>query len=326
MDLHGRTLAELRDQTEATLLIAAAHEVGLFRSLCAEPADAGALAERLSLDGRATHIACEALVELGFLTVDDGAYRPTARSRAELCDSGSPGYAAGSLSHWLRSMRAWTHLDEVLHRGGPLEERPARRDEPRVARFMSAMAAAPDARTKRIVDLCLERRPGAATVLDLGGGPGHLSRGFVARGLAATIVDTEDVVQHVEDAYGLGAADRIEMVAADFNADPLPRGPFDVVLLSNILHIYAPERNMALAAKVAEVTAPGGVVAVAEFVRGRSGRAARFAVQMLLHTEEGDTYAEDEVVGWLEAAGFVDAHVDDLDVDRQLVTALRHQE
>jgi C-methyltransferase len=323
MDLHGRTLADLRDQTEATLLVAAAHDVGIFRSLGEEPADAGALAERLDLDGRATRIACEALVELGFLTVDDAAYRPSARAREELCDPSAPGYVAGGLSHWLSSMRAWTRLDEVLRRGGPLEERPARRDETRVARFMSAMAAAPDARTQRIVDLCLQRRPGAATVLDLGGGPGHLSRGFAARGLSATLLDTEDVVRHVNEAYGLGADDRIETRAADFHADPLPRGPFDVVLLSNVLHIYSPERNMALVARAAEVTAPGGVVAVAEFLRGRSGRAARFAVQMLLHTDEGDAYGEDEVAAWLEEAGFADPSVDDLDAERQLLTAVR---
>jgi len=323
MDLEGRTLAELRDQTEAMLLIAAAHDVGLFGALGEEPVDAGALAERLGLDGRATRIACEALVELGFLSTNDGAYRPTPRSRAELCDPAAPGYAGGSLSHWLSSMAAWARLPEVLHRGGPLEERPTRRNPPRVKRFMSAMAAAPDARTKRIVDLCLERRPGAATLLDLGGGPGHLSRGFAARGLAATIVDTEDVVEHVTKAYGLADERRIEMVSADFNVDPLPRGPFDVVLLSNILHIYAPERNMALLARAAEVTAPGGVVAIAEFVRGRSGKAARFAVQMLLHTQEGDAYTEDDLVGWLEAAGFADARIDDLEPERQLITALR---
>lgn len=323
MDLEGRTLAELRDQTEAMLLVAAAHDVGLFRAVGHEPADAGALAERLGLDGRATHIACEALVELGFLSVDDGAYRPTGRTRAELCDPDGTGYAGGSLSHWLSSMRAWARLPEVLHRGGPLEEKPARRDEARVTRFMSAMAAAPEARIRRLVDLCLARRPGATTLLDLGGGPGHLSRGFVARGLTATIVDTEDVVAHVRTAYGIADEDRIEMVAADFNVDPLPRGPFDVVLLSNILHIYAPERNVALLAKAAEVTAPGGVVAIAEFVRGRSGRAARFAVQMLLHTREGDAYAEDDLVGWLEAAGFAEPRIEDLEPERQLVTAVR---
>ena len=42
-----RSLAELRDDTEAILTVAAAHEVGLFRALGDEPAGAEALAERL---------------------------------------------------------------------------------------------------------------------------------------------------------------------------------------------------------------------------------------------------------------------------------------
>lgn len=323
MDLRNRTLAELRDLTESTLLVAAAHEVGLFASLGKEPADAGALAEQLDLDGRATNIVCEALVELGLLDVDDGAYRPTPRCREELCDPERSGYVAGGLSHWLRSMRAWTHLDEVLHHGGPLEDRPASREEPRVARFMSAMASAPEERVKRIVDLCLERRSGAASLLDLGGGPGHMSRAFAERGVAATMLDTHDVVHHVTAAYGLGEVDGLTVLSGDFNTDPLPRGPFDIALLSNILHIYPPERNVALLKKVADVTTAGSLVAVAEFLRGRSGRAGRFGVQMLLHTDGGDAYGEDDIAAWLEEAGFGDVRVDDLDPDRQLVTALR---
>jgi len=323
MDLRDRSLAELRDLTESTLLVAAAHEVGLFASLGKEPADAGALAERLDLDGRATHIVCEALVELGLLAADDGAYRPTPRCREELCDPERPGYAAGGLSHWLRSMRAWTHLDEVLRRGGPLEERPHTREQPRVARFMSAMASAPEERVERIVELCLERRPGAASLLDLGAGPGHISRAFAERGVAATMLDMADVVSHVRTAYGLGDVDGLTVLTGDFNTDPLPRGPFDIVLLSNILHIYPPERNVALLKKVADVTTTGSLVAVAEFLRGRSGRAGRFGVQMLLHTEGGDAYGEDGVAAWLDAAGFGDVRVDDLDPDRQLLTAVR---
>jgi SAM-dependent methyltransferase len=323
MDVRDHSLAELRDLTESTLLVAAAHEVGLFASLGKEPADAGALAERLDLDGRATHIVCEALVELGLLTVDDDAYRPTPRCREELCEPDGPGYVAGGLPHWLRSMRAWTHLDEVLRRGGPLEERPSTREEPRVARFMSAMAAAPEERVARIVALCLGRRPGAASVLDLGAGPGHISRAFAERGVAATMLDMDDVVRHVTATYGLEDVDDLTVLRGDFNTDPLPRGPFDIVLLSNVLHIYPPERNVALLRKVADVTASGSLVAVAEFLRGRSGRAGRFGVQMLLHTDGGDAYGEDQVAEWLEEAGFGEVRVDDLDPDRQLLTALR---
>lgn len=326
MDPSDWTLAESRDLSQVALLVAAAHEVGLFTAIGKEPADAGGLAERLGLNGHATRVVCEALVEVGLLTADDGAYRPTPRCREELCDPEDAGYAAGGLSHWLATMRSWTGLDEVLRRGGPLEARAARRDSGGVKRFMSAMATAPAERVTRIVDICLERRPDAATVLDLGGGPGHMSRAFAARGLTATIVDTADVVEYVVDAYGLGEVPSIRVVAADFNADPLPRGPFDIVLLSNILHIYPPELNAALLRKVADVSAPGGVVAVAEFLRGRSGRAARFGVQMLLHTQGGDAYGEDEVADWSSEAGFGDVRVDDLDSDRQLLTAIRLEE
>lgn len=318
-----RPLAELRDEAEVILTVAAAHEVGLFRAVAEEPAGADALARRMSLDARATRIVCHALVELGLFEEDAGTYRPTVRCRAELCDPGAEAYVAGGLSHWLSSMRSWTRLDEALLRGGPLEKRPDQRDAARVGRFMSAMAAAPAERVRRIVDLCLARRPDARNALDVGGGPGHMSRAFVERGLAATLLDTTDVIEHVVRHYGLGDVEGLQAVEGDFNEDPLPRGPYDLVLLSNVLHIYGAGRNRALVRKVAEVTNPGGVVAVAEFLRGRSGRAGLFGIRMLLHTDEGDAYSAEEIVGWLEEAGFEDPRVEDVDEDRQLLTAVR---
>jgi hypothetical protein len=65
------------------------------------------------------------------------------------------------------------------------------------------------------------------------------------------------------------------------------------------------------------------VVAIQDFVRGRSARAARFALVMLLRTEEGDTYGEDEIREWMRDAGLERIEIQDLDQDRQLVTALR---
>ena len=261
-------------------------------------------------------------MELGLLEEVAGTYRPTARCRAELCDPGSDAYVAGGLSHWLSSMRSWTRLDEVLRRGGPLEKRAEKRDATRVNRFMSAMAAAPEERIRRIVALCLERKPDAKTALDVGGGPGLMSRAFAARGLEATLLDTPEVIEHVRDVYGLASVDGLETVAGDFN-EALPEGPFDIVLLSNVLHIYGPERIRALFARVAAVTRPGGVVAIQEFLRGRSGRAGRFGIRMLLLTDEGNAYSEAELAGWLRAAGFAEARVDDVDEDRQLLTAAR---
>ncbi|MGD8320432.1 MAG: class I SAM-dependent methyltransferase [Gemmatimonadota bacterium] len=322
MDLQGHSLAELRDLTETALAVAAAHESGIFTALGEAAADAGALARRLELDPRATDIVCQALVEMGLLERTDGAYRPTEACRRELCDPDAPDYVAAGLSHWLSSMEKWVRLADVIRDGGPAEKRPSRRDPSRAKRFMSAMAAAPDERIRRIVDLCLERRPDARTVLDVGGGPGHITRAFVGRGLEGTLLDTEDIVDYVVDAYGLEDVDGLEVVVGDFN-EALPNGPFDVVLFSNVLHIYSPERNLEALRRAARVLTPGGVVAVAEFLRGRSPRAARFGIQMLLHTDQGNAYGEDQVKRWLDEAGFAGVQVADLDENRQLVTALK---
>ncbi|HSM59667.1 MAG TPA: class I SAM-dependent methyltransferase [Longimicrobiales bacterium] len=322
MRLHDLTLGELRDLADAAVLIAAAADAGLFGALADGPRGAEELAEELGYDTRATRIVREALVEIGLLERDGGRHRPSARCRRELCDPESETYAGRGLPHWLRSVRAATHLGEVLRRGGPVEERPAERSTERLANFVSAMAAAPAERVERIVELCLERRPRAETVLDLGGGPGHMTRAFVSRGLRGTLLDTPDVVAHVVDAFGLGDVQGLEVVAGDFT-EALPPGPFDVVLASNVIHIYGPEVNRRLFRDVAEVVAPGGVVAVADFFRGRSGRAAHMGLMMLLRSEQGDAYAEEAVAGWLEEAGFGKIRVDEVDEDRHLMTGVK---
>ena len=149
-----------------------------------------------------------------------------------------------------------------------------------------------------------------------------MSRAFVDRGVSATLLDTPDIVDHVMDGYGLRGVDGLSVVPGDFNQS-LPPGPFDVVLLSNVLHIYAPERNRALLARTFEALTVGGVVAVAEFLRGRSPRAARFGIQMLLHTDEGNAYGQEELSAWLLESGFAAIEVVDLDAQRQLVTAMK---
>jgi SAM-dependent methyltransferase len=323
MRLPDLSLGQLRDLADVTVLIASAHASGLFQALAPAPASADDVARSLDLDVRATRITLLALAEAGLLEHSGGTFTPSARCRRELCDPAHPEYVGGGLPHWLESIRAWSRLGDVLRRGGPLEGRKGAREPEGVARFMSAMAAAPRERIERIVDRCLDRLPGARSVLDVGAGPGHVTRAFAARGLRATLFDRPEIVDHVREAYDLAGVDGLSLVAGDFTTDPLPEGPFDVVLLSNVLHIYGPHRNRALLGKAAEVLSPAGVVAVAEFLRGRSSKAARFGVQMLVKTEEGDAYSEEQVAGWLTDAGFGDVQVDDLDADRQLVTAAK---
>lgn len=317
-------LGTLRDLAEMTALVAAAARVGVFRALLDGPATPEELARSFDLDPRAVEIVLPALADVGLVEERDGLYGLTDRSRHELADPSSPDFAGRGLPHWLRSLRAWARLDDVLREGGPLEgDDGGEGDEERLARFMEAMAAAPGERVRRLVRTSLERHPAPRTALDLGGGPGHIARAFVDEGLRVTMVDTPETAAYVRDAYDLERQEDLRVVGADFLTDPLPEGPFDVVLLSNVTHIYPAAENRRLLEKVAGVTKAGSVVAIQDFVRGRSPRAARFALLMLMKTDGGNTFPAADYRAWLDEAGFSKMEVADLDRERQLVTAVR---
>lgn len=337
MRIAGHELTELRDLAETTATVAAAYDAGIFQALDEGPTTPEDLADRTDLDARAVGILLPVLVELGLLQADDDRYRLTGPVRRGLVDRESGEFEGGGLPLWLMNLRAFTHLPEVLDSGEPLEREEEDEDEKResLARFMAGMAAAPDARVREIVDACVGRlgSPEEASgqgsadrprrMLDIGGGPGHMTRAFVERGFRGTLFDRTETVEFVADAYGLADIAGLDLVGGDFIEDALPEGPFDVVLMSNVVHIYSPERNRELFRKVAAVTAPGGVAAVADFFRGRSSRAVRFALVMLLRTEGGNTYTEAEVGGWLEGAGFRAPETAQVDADRHLITAVR---
>lgn len=318
-------LDRLRDAAEAATTVASAHRAGLLRALTEAPGTTAAVAARAELDPRATEIVLGALEDLGVVTRGPEGWAPTPDARRALCDPSHPEYRGGGLDHWLENLRSFTGLPDVLRSGGPLERSSRESDEGRLRRFMSAMAAAPADRVRRIVEACLSRAPGARRALDLGGGPGHMSRALAEHGLEVTLVDTPVTVDFVRREFALDEVDGLELVGRDFHEDPLPEGPWDLVLLSNVVHIYGAEANRRLLARVGRVTAPGGVAAVMDFVRGRSPRAARFALVMLLRTEAGNTYTAEEIRSWLREGGFGDVQVEDVDPGRQLVTGLRRE-
>jgi SAM-dependent methyltransferase len=318
-------LMEMRDDAERIVTVAAAVEAGLFEAL--RELDGGTAAEvagRAGLDPRAVRIVLAPLADLGLVAGDGERWALSPAGARLFGDPGADDYAGGGMGLWLANLGRWTRLGETLRTGRPPEDLPseaAEDEEARIARFMAGMAAAPRERVERTVELVMGRADQPRTMLDLGGGPGHFARAFADRGMRATVLDLPETVRYVADAYGLEGDERIDLVGADFTHDPLPAGPFDIVLLSNVTHMLGAEENASLLRQVRGVMRPGGVVAIGDFVRGRSGRADGFALVMLLRTDRGDTYTEAEYHDWLEAAGFDEVQMDDVDPDRQLITA-----
>ena len=116
-----------------------------------------------------------------------------------------------------------------------------------------------------------------------------------------------DVTRKV--ATRLGVAGRFSFVAGDLATADFGRG-HHIATLGHILHSEGERRGRALLKKTFKALAKGGTIAIAEFLvdDARTGPPVSliFAVNMLVNTDEGDTWSFDEIAGWLREAGFRD--------------------
>jgi hypothetical protein len=86
-------------------------------------------------------------------------------------------------------------------------------------------------------------------------------------------------------------------------------------------------RSRKLLNRVFDAMAPGGTIAVAEMVpnEDRTGPAQSllFAVNMLVFTDEGDTFTFDEIADMLKSSGFIHARTLDAKGPSPLILATK---
>ncbi len=282
----------------SVLLTDAALSTGIFDHL---PGTAAELVERTGLEAEALRVVLDALVTLEVLELGP----------ADLYAPGPAAPEAAAMAvvrHHARALRRWASTVEPRLRGQTVEGGPGMIDPDT---FHDALARNAQNVAPEIVDLCLQRFPEAATVIDLGGLHGEYALEFTRRGLTATMQDQPTVIDVVRRRGRLEAAG-VELFEGSF-FETVPEGPFDLAFCSGITHTFDGDRNLALYRNLRRIVAPGGGVAVVTFLRGRHPITALFAVQMLVNDNGGDTHTEAEYRAWLGEAGFaVDETVLDL--------------
>jgi 2-polyprenyl-3-methyl-5-hydroxy-6-metoxy-1,4-benzoquinol methylase len=200
--------------------------------------------------------------------------------------------------HRFELIRKWGWMGEILKTGTPIDDEPEQGPEGKET-FIYSMRRLAKPGVQEVAALLLSRLPKNAHILDIGG-PGTYAEAFAEGGAQVTVFDLPEVVELMRehlDAAGISA------VGGDFN-EGLPEGPFDAAYLGSVSHIYGPEENQALIKRVAGSLSPGGLIAIRDFIRGQSKGAALFGVNMVVNTESGNTYSEEEYGGWLSAVGF----------------------
>jgi predicted O-methyltransferase YrrM len=295
--------AVARAFTESRTLLTAI-ELDVFSAVKSD-ATAGEAAAALDTDPRATEALLNALAAMGFLTKNNGRFRAVSEF-AERLAGDSANSEREAMLHTVNLWDQWSTLTQAVRTGTRVLEQ--ERTPEQLEAFIAAMHRGGAERAARVAEaLDLSDRSRA---LDVGGGSGAYSIALAraGRNLHCVLFDLEDVTaiarRHIADA---GLSDRITTQAGDFHTDSLGSG-YDLVLISQILHMLSPKDCAALLEKSHDALVPGGMVVIQDFIldddKTAPRRGALFALNMLVATREGSAYSGAEYVDWLRNAGF----------------------
>ena len=105
----------------------------------------------------------------------------------------------------------------------------------------------------------------AERILELGTGTGETARRVLAAHPSASLVGIDDSQEMLAHARATLPADRVELIVARLE-DPLPRGPFDVIVSALAVHHLDGPGKADLFRRAASVLSPGGRLVIGDVI------------------------------------------------------------
>lgn len=143
-------------------------------------------------------------------------------------------------------------------------------------RAMDRHAAAEPSAVLAVIEGLL---PSRGRALDVGGGAGRHAVWLARRGLDVTVADISEAGLAIARERAEAAGVRVATAAADLESEPLPAGPWDLVVVFHFL-------LRPLLGVFSQVLAPGGVLAVVHPTRSNLARHEKPGAAFLL--EDGE--------------------------------------
>jgi len=295
------------------LIIAAAVSNKVFDSLDSGSKTVDQISKETGASVRGLRMLMNALVGLELLKKDrHQKYSLTPESAAFLV-SNKPGALAGFFRlNVTQLVSKWLQLGDVVRTGRPAQ---AVNQEGEGTEFFSGLVEniipMSYATAQTLADhLKLAKAKNEVRVLDLAAGSGiwGIVLAQTSPRVRVTAVDWAGMIpttKRITQKFGVGARFKFiegDLLEADFGKD------YNVATLGHILHSEGEERSRQLLKKTFRAVKSGGTIAIAEWLvndeRTQPLPPLMFAVQMLVNTEEGDTFSFNEIERWLEEAGF----------------------
>jgi len=291
-----------------TKILLTAVRLDLFSALDGKPKAAAEVASKIGAHEPTLVLLMNALVAMHLLTKSGNVYENSSAADKHLVRH-SPQYIGHLLLLHDAEWTNWGNLEETVRSGNRTVDRHVFETDPALGANVLAVLhrigqqSGPEL-AKRL------RVEGPLHLLDLGGGAGTNAIAFcqVYPQLTATVFDLPSTLPITEKTVkDAGLESRIKLRGGNFNQDGLG-GPYDVALMSDILHYQTFQTNEALVKKVYDHLVPGGRLVIKDRFIDEAGTGpawtTAFAVHILVNTQQGACYKTSDAMQWMTNAGF----------------------
>jgi ubiquinone/menaquinone biosynthesis C-methylase UbiE len=294
------------------LIIEAAVKHHFFDLLDASPKTARRLARDACVSVRGVTAICNALVGLRLLARDGDRYTLAPESATFLV-SHKPAYHGAFFEHVSTQLiPKWLALDKTVRTGRSVASVNSEQwGAVFFADFVESIFPLSYSAAKALGEhLGIPKAKKPVNVLDLAAGSGVWGIALAEQSPQVHVgaVDWPPVLAVTEKiARRHGVGNQLSFIPGDLLKVRLGKN-HQVATLGHILHSEGRARSRKLLKKTFNALAPGGTIAIMEFLvnHDRTGPVVGllFAVNMLVNTEEGDTFSFEEISAWLREAGF----------------------
>jgi len=301
---------EIRDTVyrfQTSRIILTALELGIFTALEEKEMTSAEVSKLISTDSRATDRLMNALCAMNLLKKKDGKFSNTSSS-SQYLTQGKPDYIS-NLLHAVNLWDSWSNLTEIVRNGKTNRGTGSSRND-WLENFIEAMHYR--ALNQAPEDIGYMNLNGVKNVLDVGGGSAAFSMEFVKakRDITATVFDLPDVIPLTQKYIAnAGLSEKIKTIKGNYLFDDLGSG-YDLVFLSAIVHSNSFEDNKKLIQKCANSLNSNGQIIIQDYAMSEDrispAGGAYFALNMIVNTQDGDTFTRSEIYSWLESAGLKD--------------------